>query len=151
MKAASIAPMSRVCVCALLLLGLFSVLSASSAEAQARAPSGEYAPSLDPRPRSGLGGVIAGGAALGIAALNLVTLPMCSASFYPSDAEESCVVLSIAFASIASVVAVPALSVGLVRRKKYKAWRARQRAPVSSSFAPTAVHGGYALVWRGRF
>lgn len=143
--------MNRAIVC-VLLAGLSCVCSASSAAAQQLVPFEQYGPPpSDPRPRSGIAGVIVGSAASGIAALNLGTLPMCYASFYPDDARDACTVLSFAFAGIATVVAVPALSIGIVRRKKYKAWKARNFPKVTGSFAPAPLHGGAALMWSGRF
>jgi hypothetical protein len=119
----------------LLLIVLVGALLRSSASAQSYSvqPAQSYQPQPnpaaihDPRPPSGIGGIVVGSAALGVAGLNLVTMPICFASFYPAGADDDCAVLSGVFAAIGVAVGLPSLIVGRRRRARYKEWRARQR------------------------
>jgi hypothetical protein len=135
------------------LLGVVA-LQSSLAHAQASQPPAYYAspPPMDPKPRGGVGGVVVGAAGFGLAVLNLATLPICYASFYPSEAEGACVVLSGVFAGLGVTAGITGLAIGIPRRKRYKAWKARQRASLLEGLrlTPTA-QGGAGLTWGTRF
>lgn len=110
-------------VCALALcLG-----SAAGALAQARVDYGYPPPQFEPPPPSGIGAVVVGYSGIGLAGLYLVTIPTCYAKFYPWPVDErACAITSVALAGVALSVGIPSLVVGLRRRERYKAWRARQ-------------------------
>lgn len=114
---------------ALLLISLFDPLAAQAQVAEGSA--GYPPPMLEGPPRSGIGGIAVGAGALGIAALNLVTMPICFAEVYPSAAKDGCVIASLVLAGLGVSVALPSLLLGLHRHARYKEWKARQRA-----FAP---------------
>ncbi len=124
----------------------------ATAQAQKYVPFEEYGPpTADPKPSRGIGGLVVGSAGLFIATLNLATLPICQASFYPDDARTTCRALSFGFASVATLVAIPALSIGIVKRRRYKAWKARRFPRVAA--LPTLVPQpqGATLAIHGRF
>ena len=78
----------------------------------------------DPRPHSGLGGIIVGWVGLGVAAGNAATLPLCYA--YDPDIQDLCIGASTVFIIGGVAAAIPALMIGYKRRAAYKEWRARQ-------------------------
>jgi hypothetical protein len=80
----------------------------------------------DPKPRSGVGGIVVGWAGLGIAAVNAATLPLCNS--YNADVEDVCVGASTVFIVGGLVAAIPGLVIGYKRRAIYKEWRARHSA-----------------------
>jgi hypothetical protein len=79
----------------------------------------------DTRPSTGTGLIVTGWILTGIAVLNLATLPVCFADFYPPESKDLCVVLSAVFAGAGTVVGVPLLIVGYNQRADYKAWKKR--------------------------
>jgi hypothetical protein len=112
---------SSLAVWALVFLAL-----AGPARAQSRIEYGYPPPQLEPTPPSGIGALVVGAAGFATAGSNLVTIPVCYANFYPYDARP-CTIASLVIVGVALSVAVPSLVVGLHRRARYKAWRARQR------------------------
>ena len=81
----------------------------------------------DPRPHSGLGGIIVGWAGLGVAALNAATLPLCN-NYGDPDVEDLCVGASTVFIVGGVAAAIPGLVIGYKRRAAYNEWRARHSA-----------------------
>ena len=79
----------------------------------------------DPRPPSGLGGIIVGWGGLGVAAGNAATLPLCYTSYNP-DWQDACVAIHATFIVGGIAAAIPGLVVGYRRRAVYRAWRERQ-------------------------
>lgn len=79
----------------------------------------------DPKPSSGIGLIVVGWVASGIGALNLATLPICFADFYPEESKGLCIGLSAAFAGVGFAVGLPALIIGYNQRSDYKAWKKR--------------------------
>lgn len=115
------------CCCAL----LFTLLLAQpSARAQVTP--------REPRPPSGIGGIVVGWAGVGWGVLNFATLPLCFADFYPSEARPVCTATSITLGAGGLIAAAIGLGVGYPRRAAYKRWRARQLPRVE--LAPTP-HG----------
>jgi hypothetical protein len=100
-------------------------------------------------PSSGVALTVVGGVALGIGAINLATIPICSANFYPRDAKDACVVASVTFGVIGVGVGLPLLLVGINQRSKYKAWR--QAHPVLSAFDLHLDRGRAELVFDASF
>lgn len=98
------------------------------------------------RPPSGIGGIVMGAVGLGLGGINLATIPVCYASYYPADAKDLCVALSIGLGSALVAVGIPSLIVGIIRRKRYKAWRQER---VQGGVAP--MLGGAQLLLRTNF
>ena len=49
----------------------------------------------DPKPSTGIPQIVIGWIASGIGVVNLAAIPLCSADFYPSNATDTCTILSI--------------------------------------------------------
>lgn len=75
------------------------------------------------RPSSGTGWIVVGWIALGVGALNLASLPVCYADFYPEGAKDVCVYASIGIAAVAIPLGVTSLIVGYNQRSEYERWR----------------------------
>lgn len=109
-------------------------------------------PELERKPPSGVGAMAVGAGALGFAGLNLVTLPICHVDLYPSEAERACVISSLVLAAGGVAIGVPSLVLGLVRYKRYQAWRARKLGLSSrEGFDFAARLGGASLHYVARF
>jgi hypothetical protein len=115
------------CVIALCLAEL------APARAESRLEYGYPPPQLEPPPPSGIGAMSVGFGAFGFGALNLVTIPICYADFYPGE-PRGCVIASVTIAGVAFAVGIPSLIVGFKRHARFKAWRARQVS--GGRFAP---------------
>jgi hypothetical protein len=63
--------------------------------------------------------------ATGVGLLNLAAVPVCSADFYPADAEDACVVGSLIVAGVGVGLGIPFLIVGYSQHSDYNAWKAR--------------------------
>jgi hypothetical protein len=110
------------------LVVLLCALACSRADAQQSDPRlGFEPPVLVQPPRTGIPALAVAAGLLGEAALNLALLPVCHADWYPSDAEEFCVVSSYVFAGVGIAVGVPSLIIGLVRYRRHQEWKARKR------------------------
>lgn len=105
------------------------------------------------KPPSGIGGIVMGAVGLGLGGINLATLPVCYASFYPDDAETLCVHASLGVGSVLIAVGIPSLIVGIVRRKRYKKWREQraQRGSLLRGIAVAPLRGGGQLLLRRAF
>jgi hypothetical protein len=105
------------------------------------------------RPKSGIGGIVMGSVGLGLGAMNLATIPVCYASFYPANATELCTIMSLSVGSVLIAVGIPSLIVGKIRRNRYKEWkRARMGGRVLvEDVAPVGVAGGGGIAIKGRF
>jgi hypothetical protein len=114
------------CALGLCFAGTASAQAVSVSRARADRVEYGYPPPFEPAPASGIGAVVVGYAGLGISALQLATMPVCFADFYPDAAERACLISSLALAGIALSVGIPTLVVGLHRRQRYKAWRQRR-------------------------
>src|SRR5690349_1387784 len=118
---------------ALAALLCFSFGSARAQPAPAAAPAATTLPplasDLDPPPASGIGALVMGGVGIGLGTINLATIPVCTADFYPSEAAGVCIGLSIGVGVALLGVGIPSLIVGKLRRERYRAWRERHRAP----------------------
>jgi hypothetical protein len=79
----------------------------------------------DPQPSTGVGMIVAGWILGGIGVLNLATLPLCYADFYPSNAEDLCVALSAVIGGLGLGIGIPLLIVGYNNRSDYKDWQRR--------------------------
>lgn len=91
--------------------------------APSTAPTAAHAAKREKEPPSGIGGLILGYGGIGLGALNLALIPVCSADFYPSDAEDLCVAFSIAYGVIGIGAGIPLAIMGHVRRARYLKWR----------------------------
>jgi len=94
------------------------MLSTTGARAQS-------APASDPQPSTGNGLVVAGWIATGLGVLNLATLPICFADFYPEESEDLCVGASAVIGGVGLALGVPFLIVGYNQKADYREWRAR--------------------------
>jgi hypothetical protein len=128
------------------LWALALVAVAVPARAQSRIEYGYPPPQFEPTPPSGIGALAVGAGGFAIAGMNLVTIPVCYADFYPYDARP-CVISSLVIAGVALSVAIPSLLVGLRRRGRYKAWRARQlmRGELAPAATGSAAGAHYVL------
>jgi hypothetical protein len=115
---------------------LLALAGAASAAAQPAAgyqpPPLEYGypPPAEPPPRSGLGALIVGSIGMGIGTLNLATLPVCFADFFPSEEQTWCVAEAAVFAGLGLGVGIPVFVLGRRRRAAYKEWQRRQPPPL---------------------
>lgn len=117
---------------------------------QATAPVSMSSGNLaDPRPSSGIGAVVTGSILLGVGALNLVTIPVCFMDSYPEASQDLCVGLSAGLGGTLVSVGLPLLIVGVVKRKRFKAWRRRNTALMNFSIAANDHFGG--LTWHYQF
>jgi hypothetical protein len=85
----------------------------------------QSAPANDPQPSTGTGLVVVGWIATGLGVLNLATLPICFADFYPEDAETLCVIGSATIGGVGLALGVPFLIVGYSQKADYREWKAR--------------------------
>src|SRR5687768_8859083 len=124
-------------------LAVVSASGVSASSAKAEAPPVRLIPSLElaidamplaqveanrvseARPSTGTGLIVVGWIAVGIAALNLATLPICYADFYPRESEDLCVGASLVIAGIGVSLGIPFLIVGYVNRSNYNDWKER--------------------------
>ena len=133
-------------VVALSALGLIVVCSTVSAQAPARLEYGYPPPPREPTPPRGIAAMIVGIGGLALGAEQLLTIPICNADFYTLEDPKFCLGRKLTTAGLALAVGIPSLLVGLRRRARYKAWRARQG--VTGHVAPFGLAG---LQWRLRF
>lgn len=84
--------------------------------------------SVDAKPPSGLGGLAVGIAGIAGGAFALAIIPVCYASFYPSQGGAACAIGQGVVGALGITAGIIGLSIGLPRRARYKAWRARQQA-----------------------
>jgi hypothetical protein len=105
------------------------------------------------KPPSGIGGIVMGAVGLGLGGINLATIPVCYASFYPAEAKDLCVWASVGVGSALVAVGIPSLIVGIIRRKRYKAWRQQRvlNGATLKSIAVAPVLGGGQLLLRAAF
>jgi len=83
------------------------------------------------RPSTGTGQIIVGWIATGVGAVNLATLPVCYADFYPSESKDLCVGASLGLGVVGLGLGIPFLAVGYSNRSDYLEWKKRN---------PVAVH-----------
>jgi hypothetical protein len=114
------------------LVCLACVFVSSSTRAQA-------ASDADPRPRSGLGGLIVGYGGLSFAVFNLATVPLCD--LYPPDAQDVCIGMSVTFIVGGVIAAIPGIIIGHSRRREYKEWRERQTTGLRFETADVSLLG----------
>lgn len=137
-----------------LLLAVLSPASASAQEPGYEMPPPPAGASYgSERPKSGIGGIVMGAVGLGLGGINLATIPVCYASFYPANATDLCVIMSVSVGSVLVAVGIPSLIVGKIRRNRYKEWK---RAQMGARFkldgvAPVALRGGGGMALSGRF
>lgn len=104
----------------------------------------------EPPPSTGTGLIVVGWIALGLGALNLASLPICYADFYPRESEDLCVGLSLVVAGVGVSLAIPFLIVGYVNRSDYNDWK--QRNAVARHLLNTQLallEGGAMVSYRG--
>jgi hypothetical protein len=124
----------------------------NSAAPQDAASSAETLPEDDAKPSSGVGLIVGGWIVTGVGVVNLATIPVCSADFYPRESEDLCVTLSIAFGVAGVVIGVPLLVVGYNKRSKYKEWSKRHAVLDHLLRTQVAVQNDSALLlYRGSF
>ena len=130
--------------CLVLVLSCFSpkpVLAQATSYASPAVSSYE----ADPRPRSGLGGVIVGISGFAGGALALAIIPVCFAPSYPSSGSEGCAIGQGILGALGITAGIIGLSIGLPRRAEYREWRARQqgaRGARPSGLSLAAAPGG---------
>jgi hypothetical protein len=112
------------------------VLIALSLSSAAKAEGSAY----DPPPSTGTGFIVSGWILTGVGALNLASLPICKADFYPADAEDTCVAASLVVGIGGLGLGIPFLIVGYNRRSDYHEWR--RRHPLLRSLIETNVQLG---------
>jgi hypothetical protein len=104
---------------------LLPALSLALSSRSALAQDGYHDPN-DLQPSTGTGLIVAGWIAVGVGLLNLATLPICFADFYPSESKDLCVGMSAAIAGVGVAVGVPLLIIGYNQRADYKEWKQRR-------------------------
>jgi hypothetical protein len=109
-------------------------------------------PMHDPQPSTGTGLIVAGWIATGIGVLNLATLPICFADFYPEDSENLCVIGSATLGGVGLALGVPFLIVGYNNKADYREWQARRgMAYHLMNTQVTLASDGAALSYRAEF
>lgn len=108
--------MKHVCL-VVMLIGCLTLLPAAA--------WAQSAPADDPRPSTGTGLIVAGWIATGVGVLNLVTLPICFADFYPEESENLCVIGSATLGGLGLALGVPFLIAGYNNKSDYREWKAR--------------------------
>ena len=117
---------------AILLSGLASPRSLHAQPAHELLPTSSLPPlHIDQPPPSGIGGLVMGGVGLGLGTVNLATIPVCYAEFYPPEAKNVCIGMSVGLGVALISVGIPSLIIGKKRHDRYRAWRARQSAGLS--------------------
>lgn len=112
----------------------------------------QTAPSDDPQPSTGNGLIVAGWIATGLGVLNLATLPICFADFYPEDAEDLCVIGSAAIGGVGLALGVPFLIVGYNNKADYREWQARKGLAYHlQNTRVTVADDGVGLSYRAAF
>ncbi len=136
-------------------LGLGLVTFRASGRAQPPDPPDSASPVTrpatqpSPEPSSGLGLIIAGWISSGAGALNLAQLPVCYADFYPSEAGDLCVGLSIGIGIVGLGVGIPMLISGYSERATHKKWESQHAILNQLSHTGVAMWNGSALVTYG--
>jgi hypothetical protein len=114
--------------------------------------SPEPASAEEERPSTGTGQIVVGWIGTGVGAVNLASIPICYADFYPRDAEKACVGLSIAFGAVGLGVGIPFLIVGYSNRAEYKRWKAENPTAYElTKLRLSAVEGGGLLGYQSEF
>ena len=137
-----------------LVLSLVLVLSALLIQASLGAAQdqgisvGFAAPELESRPPNGIAAVIVGGVLMGGSAESFTLMSFCDGGDILFHSRHNCLMAEGLAGSISLTVGITALTVGMIRRKKYKAWRAA-RALQSLRIAPIVAGGG--MSWSTRF
>jgi hypothetical protein len=67
--------------------------------------------------------IVTGWILSGVGAVNLASIPLCNADFYPRDSRDLCVQLSIGFGVVGLGVGVPLLIVGYNKRAQFNEWK----------------------------
>lgn len=135
----------------------FAASTALAQPAAVAAPNNTTLPplasDLDPPPPSGIGALVMGGVGIGLGTINLATIPVCTAEFYPSEATSVCIGMSIGIGVALLGVGIPSLVIGKLRRERYRAWRERHRAPTALLEGLQVVprNGGGQLLLQARF
>jgi hypothetical protein len=80
---------------------------------------------LEERPSTGTGKIVVGWIGLGVGVLNLASIPVCFADFYPANAKETCVGASIVLGAAGLGIGIPMLVLGYGQRGRYREWRER--------------------------
>ena len=121
------------------------MLSTGAARAQSAPPS-------DPQPSTGTGLVVAGWIATGIGVLNLATLPICFADFYPEESENLCVIGSATLGGVGLALGIPFLIVGYNNKADYREWKARNGVAYHlQNTHVTVANDGVGLSYRAAF
>ena len=93
-----------------------------------------------------------GGVGLGLGTVNLATIPVCYAEFYPPEAKNVCIGMSVGLGVALISVGIPSLIIGKKRHDRYRAWRARQSAGLSLEGVSILPHStGAQLMLQARF
>jgi hypothetical protein len=102
-------------------------------------------------PKRGIAGIVVGSVASGLTVLNLAAVPLCSLDYYEeNDMDDFCRVSSFVFAGAFATAAIVALSIGIPRRRAYKAWQRQHRMALEAPrITPTTT--GLQLAWGMRF
>jgi len=138
--------MKHVCL-VLTLMGYLTLLPAT-----AWSQSAPSAPPSDPQPSTGTGLVVAGWIATGIGVLNLATLPICFADFYPEESEDLCVGASAVIGGVGLALGVPFLIVGYNNKADYREWQARNGIAYHlQNTHVTIANDGVGLSYRAAF
>ena len=140
-------------VIAILVAGLASPRSLhAQPEHQAPPPASLPPLHIDRPPPSGIGALVVGGVGLGLGTVNLATIPVCYAEFYPPEAKNICIGMSVGLGVALISVGIPSLIIGKKRRDRYRAWRARQSAALSlEGVGVSPERAGAQLLLRARF
>ncbi|RKG52517.1 hypothetical protein D7X30_33465 [Corallococcus sp. AB011P] len=103
-------------------------------------------------PPTGTGMLVTGSILSGVAAVNLLSSPLCKTSLIPRDTQDVCLGSSLVIGGVLAAVGLPLLFVGISRHNTYVEWKRQHRAIsllTDVGVAPTP--GGAALTWSASF
>ncbi len=109
-------------------------------------------PELEPRPKNGIAAVIVGAVLLGAGAESFPLIGLCDRGLF-WDSARACRIGNASVGAIGVAVGASVLALGVVRRKRYKAWReARSRNPHAlDALRVTPLASGSGIAWGMRF
>lgn len=108
-------------------------------------------PELEPRPPNGIAALVVGGVLIGAGAESFVLMAFCDGGGVLFDSERTCLTLGGTLGAVSVTAGIAVLTVGVIRRKKYKVWRHTRTAQTLESLRLTPLAAGGAVSWSARF
>jgi len=103
-------------------------------------------------PPTGIGLLVTGSVFTGLAAINLITAPVCVTGAIRRDVQGACLDASLIFAGITAAIGIPLLAVGVTRHNRYVDWKAGNSVAARfTDLGVTPMRSGAALTWQTAF